>query len=250
MVVAESRYLAEDAVEHDRGRVGAAAGHRRLHARPPSPGSPLVHDDVPDNVAARFTQVVGDPDAAFAQAAHVFRERLHVERSCGSPIEARGVVAVYDRRQGSLQVWDSTQAPLTIKNGLAAHARPAGAQGRGDRAGRRRRLRHQDPDVLPGGGAGPLGRDAARPARQVDRGPPRALHLGQPGARPAPRDRGRRRRRRPHPRPRATASSTTPAPTPRTAWSRRSSRPPSCPARTRCRTTAPRSPSSTPTPSR
>ncbi|MFN8635404.1 MAG: aerobic carbon-monoxide dehydrogenase large subunit [Chloroflexota bacterium] len=119
MVVAESRYLAEDAVdaiEVEWEPLPAIVDFTRAA----DPGSPLVHTDVPDNVAARFTQVVGDPDAAFANAAHVFRERLHVERSCGSPIEARGVVAVYDRRQGTLQVWDSTQAPLTIKNGLAA----------------------------------------------------------------------------------------------------------------------------------
>jgi hypothetical protein len=52
-------------------------------------------------------------------APHVFAEDLFVERSCGSPIEARGVVAVFDRRQRTLKVWDATQAPLTIKNGLA-----------------------------------------------------------------------------------------------------------------------------------
>jgi aerobic carbon-monoxide dehydrogenase large subunit len=119
MVVAESRYLAEDAVEQievEWEPLPATVDYTTAA----DPGRPLVHDDVPDNVAARFTQVVGDPDAAFAGAAHVFHETLQIERSCGSPIEARGVVAVYDRRQGSLQVWDSTQAPLTIKNGLAA----------------------------------------------------------------------------------------------------------------------------------
>jgi carbon-monoxide dehydrogenase large subunit len=119
MVVAESRYLAEDALEAidvDWEPLPAIVDFTRAA----DAGSPLVHDDVPGNVAARFTQVVGDPDAAFGRAAHVFRERLHVERSCGSPIEARGVVAVYDPRQGSLQVWDSTQAPITIKHGLAA----------------------------------------------------------------------------------------------------------------------------------
>lgn len=122
MVVAESRYLAEDAAEQievDWEPLPAIVDFTRAA----DPGSPLVHEDVPENVAARFTQIVGDPDAAFAEAArvgHVFRERLHVERSCGSPIEARGVVAVYDPRQGTLKVWDSTQAPITIKHGLAA----------------------------------------------------------------------------------------------------------------------------------
>src|SRR2546425_7487806 len=49
----------------------------------------------------------------------VLRERLWIERSCGSPIETRGVVAEYDPRGRSLRVWSSTQAPLPIKNGLA-----------------------------------------------------------------------------------------------------------------------------------
>src|SRR5207249_10657398 len=75
--------------------------------------------DVPHNTAAHFVQVVGDPERAFLQAAHVFEERLYIERSCGSPIEARGVVAVWEPRTCQLTVWDATQAPLTIKNGLA-----------------------------------------------------------------------------------------------------------------------------------
>src|SRR3989442_1486970 len=54
-----------------------------------------------------------------AGAARVFRETLWIERSCGSPIETRGVVAEWDARAGALRVWDATQAPLPIKNGLA-----------------------------------------------------------------------------------------------------------------------------------
>ena len=57
------------------------------------------------------------------------------------------------------------------------------------------------------------------PARQVDRGPPRALRSRQPGARPAPRRRGGRRRRPGASSACATASSTTRAPTRRTASS-------------------------------
>jgi carbon-monoxide dehydrogenase large subunit len=74
---------------------------------------------VPANRAARFPQTVGDPERAWRQAARIFRERLVIERSCGSPLEGRGVVAEYDVRTGVLRVWVSTQAPLTIRNGLA-----------------------------------------------------------------------------------------------------------------------------------
>lgn len=118
MVVAEDRYIAEDAVgliEVDWERLEAIVDFRHADAA----GQPLVHDDVPRNVAARLDQVVGDPDKAFSVASYVFEESLFIERSCGSPIEARGVVAVFDPLQGSLTVWDATQAPLTIKNGLA-----------------------------------------------------------------------------------------------------------------------------------
>ena len=64
-------------------------------------------------------QTVGDIEDAFRRAARVLLERLTIERSCGSPIEARGVVAEWDARGGTLRVWSSTQAPLPVKNGLA-----------------------------------------------------------------------------------------------------------------------------------
>jgi len=118
MVVADDRYVAEDAVdmiEVDWEPLPAVVDFRAAAAE----GQALVHDDVPRNTAARVVQVVGRPEQAFAQAAHVFTEELFIERSCGSPIEARGVVAVFDARQRSLRMWDNTQAPLTIKNGLA-----------------------------------------------------------------------------------------------------------------------------------
>jgi CO/xanthine dehydrogenase Mo-binding subunit len=118
MVVADSRYLAEDAVDLidvDWEPLPAVIDFR-VASRP---GHPRVHEDVPNNVAAHLVQTVGDPEAAFARATHVFRERLLIERSCGSPIEARGVAAVFDPLQETLRVWDATQAPLTIKNGLA-----------------------------------------------------------------------------------------------------------------------------------
>ena len=118
LVVAESRYVAEDALE---------AIEVTWHALPVvanldvarAERAPLVHADVPGNRAAHLAQRVGDPDAVFAGAARIFRETLWIERSCGSPIETRGVVAEWDARAGTLRVWDATQAPLPIKNGLA-----------------------------------------------------------------------------------------------------------------------------------
>ncbi len=118
LVVADSRYLAEDALEAIEVTWQALPVIASLDAAR-AEGAPLVHADVPGNRAARLAQRVGDPDAVLAGAARVFRETLWIERSCGSPIETRGVVAEWDARAGALRVWDATQAPLPIKNGLA-----------------------------------------------------------------------------------------------------------------------------------
>src|SRR5499426_231598 len=118
MVVADDRYLAEDVL----GLIDVAYEPLPVVtdlATALSPGTQRVHADVPDNRAARFRQTVGDADSALARAPRVLRERLAIERSCGSPIETRGIVAEWDARRQTLKVWDSTQAPLPIKNGLA-----------------------------------------------------------------------------------------------------------------------------------
>jgi CO/xanthine dehydrogenase Mo-binding subunit len=118
LVVADDRYVAEDAlglidVAYEPLPVVTDLGTAL------SPATARVHADVPDNRAARFRQTVGDAESALARAPHVLRERLAIERSCGSPIETRGIVAEWDARRQTLKVWDSTQAPLPIKNGLA-----------------------------------------------------------------------------------------------------------------------------------
>lgn len=116
--VAESRYAAEDAldlVDVEYEPLPAVAGLEAAVA----PGTPRVHDDMDSNVGARYTQRVGDVEAAFARAPHRFTERLVLDRGTASPIETRGVVAVWDPRAGHLDVWDSTQAPIPIRNGLA-----------------------------------------------------------------------------------------------------------------------------------
>ena len=85
-VVAESRETAEDAaalVDVDWEPLPAAADFTRAT----EPGQPLVHADVPDNVAARLTQVVGDPDVAFARATHVFGDKT-VEVQCDATLES------------------------------------------------------------------------------------------------------------------------------------------------------------------
>src|SRR6266571_5222927 len=118
LVVAASRDQAEDALELidvDYQPLPVCA-HVRTALEP---GASLVHADVPGNLAAHFVQRVGDPEGAFAEAAHVFEEELWIERSAGQPLETRGVVAEFDRSSGSLTAYISTQAPLALARGLA-----------------------------------------------------------------------------------------------------------------------------------
>ena len=160
----------------------------------------LVHEDVPGNVAAHMVQEVGDADAAIAAAPHTLELDLAIERSARCRWRARASRPLGRRRPVPAGVLLDPGVDL----GAAAHrreARAAGRPGRGDRAGRRRRLRREDHAPVAGGDPGAVGGDAARAAGEVDRGPPRALHLLRPRARPgAPRP-GRIRRRRPDARP-------------------------------------------------
>ena len=119
MVVAVDRYTAEDACEM------IAVDYEPLPVeldleRATAAGAPLVHDDIPNNIAAHFIQESGDADDAFAKAEHVTTIRVRLERSAAAPLECRAIAARWDRVSGELMVWDSTQAPIAVRGGLAS----------------------------------------------------------------------------------------------------------------------------------
>src|SRR5262249_13888288 len=95
MVVAQSRYLAEDALDLIDVTYEPLPVVHSLNVAAQA-GAPLVHADVPGNIAAHFTQQVGDPAAIFASAPHVLRESLLIDRGAAMPMECRGIVAQWD----------------------------------------------------------------------------------------------------------------------------------------------------------
>lgn len=117
-VVADDRYVAEDACDLIEVEYESLPPVVDLETAVAA-GAPLVHTDVPGNVAARLVQTVGDVDKAFAEAACIVEERFYIERGAGQPMECRAVTAVYEPVEGVLTVYDTTQAPLSIRNGLA-----------------------------------------------------------------------------------------------------------------------------------
>jgi carbon-monoxide dehydrogenase large subunit len=118
-VVATNRYVAEDAaelVEVDYEPLPAVVDLEAALAA----GAPLVHEDLASNVAAYVPQQKGDYASARAAAEVVIARRLRYDRGAAAAIENRGVVASWDERAGKLTIWDTTQAPIPIRNGLAS----------------------------------------------------------------------------------------------------------------------------------
>jgi carbon-monoxide dehydrogenase large subunit len=85
------------------------------------PDGPRVHPG--GNVAARFTQRVGDAAAALAGADLVVRERFRLHRGAGMAMEARAIAARWDADLGQLTVWSTTQAPQILRRMLARFLR-------------------------------------------------------------------------------------------------------------------------------
>ena len=118
MVVATDRYVAEDACdrivvsyEELPAVVGVDAAHEARHA---------VHDDVPDNVAARHHQETGDVEAALAASPRTLTFTQYIERSAAMPMEGRGVHARWDAGDASLRVHTATQASTSVRAAIAA----------------------------------------------------------------------------------------------------------------------------------
>ncbi len=119
VVIAESRYIAEDALEDivvDYDPLEPVVDLERAL----EPDAPLVHDDLDSNLAAHVIQRKGDYEAIRDQADLIIKRRILVDRGAAGALENRGVVAQWDARSEQLTVWDTTQAPIPVRNGLAA----------------------------------------------------------------------------------------------------------------------------------
>lgn len=119
VVVAESRYIAEDAlddIEVDLEILPAVVDIERALGA----GSPHVHDDLGSNISAHVRQNKGDYRSAAAKADLILKRRFRYEHGISSPIETRGVVAQWNARASQMTIWDTTQAPVFVRNGLAA----------------------------------------------------------------------------------------------------------------------------------
>jgi carbon-monoxide dehydrogenase large subunit len=125
LVVAETAAQAEDALAAFRVEYDALPAVASLDDAL-KPDGPRVHRE--GNIAARFTQRVGDPADALARAEVMVRERFTLHRGAGMALETRGITARWDAPLGQMTVWSTTQSPQILRRllarflGLAEHA--------------------------------------------------------------------------------------------------------------------------------
>jgi carbon-monoxide dehydrogenase large subunit len=118
-VVAVDRYVAEDAAQMVEVAYEPLPVEIDIE-QASQPGAPLVHADVPNNIAAHLIQQSGDPDYAFAHADHITSIKVQVDRSTAAPMECLATAARWDPVSGELTVWDGTQVPIGLRGALAS----------------------------------------------------------------------------------------------------------------------------------
>jgi aerobic carbon-monoxide dehydrogenase large subunit len=118
VVIAQSRYLAEDAaalVAVDYEPLPAVSDCRKALA----PKAPRAHR-VCANLLTEFKQSYGDVAGAFARAPRRVSISLKQHRGGAHSIEGRGALAVYDANEDRLTLWSSTQLAHEMRAFLMA----------------------------------------------------------------------------------------------------------------------------------
>ncbi len=127
LVVAESRYVAEDAaelveVEYEKLPVVVDT----LEAL--KDDAPLLHESAGSNEVHRRKFTYGDPDDAFARSPRTVGLTVEYPRSSYTPMECFVVVADYRRAIGEYDVFTNFQGPFSIQPVMARALRVPGAR--------------------------------------------------------------------------------------------------------------------------
>ena len=118
VVVADNRYLAEDAVE------AISIDYEPLpvvidpEAALESGATP-VHDELGGNTVYKFHFATDGIDKIFAEADVVIKERIRSHRITACPIEPRAYLAHYNADDESLTMWSATANPHSLRGRIA-----------------------------------------------------------------------------------------------------------------------------------
>ncbi|GAA4339523.1 xanthine dehydrogenase family protein molybdopterin-binding subunit [Pigmentiphaga soli] len=117
VVVAEDRYLAEDAAELV--YVDCETLPAVVDAQQAIEGATLLHPAQGSNAATHYRTGYGDCEAAFRDAHLVIGDRFYVHRHSATPLETRGLVAEWDEAAGRLRIWGVAKVPFANRAILA-----------------------------------------------------------------------------------------------------------------------------------
>jgi carbon-monoxide dehydrogenase large subunit len=126
-VIAESRYLAEDAaerVEVDYEPLPAVADLAQALAE----GAPKVDESLPSNLVSVQKFSTGDVAAREREAQRVVACEFHQNRMTHLPIETRGCIAAWDEGRQHLTLHIGNQVPHPLRSQVAARLRLSESQ--------------------------------------------------------------------------------------------------------------------------
>lgn len=118
VVIAQDRYIAEDAlsavaVEYEELPVACDLEDSSLE------NAPQVHEGLAGNLAAHIHQTKGSYAEAERQAHTIVKRRYRYDHGMAHPMETRGIVARWNDAVELLAIWATTQAPASLRAGLA-----------------------------------------------------------------------------------------------------------------------------------
>ncbi|MFD1344111.1 xanthine dehydrogenase family protein molybdopterin-binding subunit [Litorisediminicola beolgyonensis] len=83
--------------------------------------TPVLHDEMGDNLAFQRLHEEGDPDGAFARAHTVVSARFRTARHTGVTLEPRSILVDWNPAEEQLTAWHATQAPHMMQTVFAKH---------------------------------------------------------------------------------------------------------------------------------
>ncbi|HEY1982062.1 MAG TPA: xanthine dehydrogenase family protein molybdopterin-binding subunit [Xanthobacteraceae bacterium] len=117
VVIADSRALAEDALEHIELEIVALDPVTDWHIS--ATDRTVLFEKNGTNVAAQYSVGIGDADEAFRSAKYVRRETFRAHRHTAAPMETRAVIAEWDADNGRLIVNAATKVTFFNRRTLA-----------------------------------------------------------------------------------------------------------------------------------
>lgn len=114
VVVAEDRYVAEDAAELVEVEYEPIDAITDPEEAVKLPDVPLLHEDVGSNVALHRHLVYGQPDEAFRSADIVVNRHLRFPKYGSTPLETYVITASWDEAEQMLTIWSNFQGPFSM----------------------------------------------------------------------------------------------------------------------------------------